>query len=289
MSFSAGATTAGGDTAATGFWSPHTSSIDYCEPNYAHTSHIVEPHNVWSSLVGLSLVGAFGLKYGNPTHEKRYVLIYTILILIGIGSACLHGTLHWFFQSSDELPMIYIVIGLFYAVVECEAPRGQPTYPWLPAALIALAAANTAIYYTFQHLYLAFIATYTIMTLGTTAGLARLLFYREKRRLEAKKLFWLGEMWYSLIGIPVWALDMLLCHHVRGVADALPGWLGGMTPHVIWHCAAGMGAYLLTLSCCCCRAEELGIPYTLRFVFGGIVPVVLVDEPNVVSDKAKNR
>ena len=75
MSFSAGATTAGGDAATIGFWSPHTSSIDFCEPNYAHTSHVVEPHNVWSSLVGLSLVGAFGLKYGNPTAETRYVLI----------------------------------------------------------------------------------------------------------------------------------------------------------------------------------------------------------------------
>ena len=153
MSFSAGATAGdNADTTTTGYWSPHTSSIDFCEPNYAHTSHVVEPHNVWSSLVGLSLVGLFGLKYGNPTHEARYVLIYATLILIGIGSACLHGTLHWFFQSSDELPMIYIVIGLFYAVVECEAPRGRPKYAWLPAALVALAAANTAIYYTFQHL-----------------------------------------------------------------------------------------------------------------------------------------
>jgi hypothetical protein len=118
------------------------------------------------------------------------LLIYATLILIGIGSACLHGTLHWFFQSWDEHLMIYIVIGLFYAVVEWEAPRGRPRCPWLPLALVALAAANTMIYYTFHHLYLAFIA-YTTMTLGTMSGLVRLLFSREKHRTEAKKLFWL--------------------------------------------------------------------------------------------------
>ena len=274
MSYSAGASLED-DAARSGYWSPHSSSIDFCEPNYAHTSHIVEIHNVWSSIVGLSLVGCFGLKYGNPTNEWRYTIVYLILIIIGIGSACLHGTLHWIFQSADELPMIYIVIGLFYAVVECETPKGQQKYPWLPSALVGLAMINTAIYYTFQHLYLVFIATYSIMTIGTTIGLVRLLFYRDGRRPEAKKLFWQGEMWYSLIGIPVWALDMLLCHQVRFVADVFPGWLGGMTPHIIWHCAAGMGAYFLTLTCCCCRAETLGVQYELCFVFG-IVPIIVV-------------
>lgn len=260
-----------------GYWEPHTSSIDFCETNYAHSPHIVEVHNVWSSIIGLSAVGLFGLLRGNPTNEFRFTLIYLILIVIGIGSACLHGTLHWLFQSSDELPMIYIVIGMTYCVLENDAPRGKRSYPWLSAALILLAVLNTAIYYTFQHLYMVFILTYTIMTAVATVGMVRLLFYRKNRRPEAKKLFWIGEMWYTLIGVPVWTVDMLLCHHVLPIADSMPGWALGVTPHVIWHCAAGIGAYCLTLSCCCCRAETLDISYRLSFAMG-ILPIITVQD-----------
>ena len=39
--------------------------------------------------------------FGNPTKEMRYTLGYFILFIIGVGSAGLHGTLHWVFQSSD--------------------------------------------------------------------------------------------------------------------------------------------------------------------------------------------
>jgi hypothetical protein len=62
---------------------------------------VVELHNTWSSLAGLSLFGLVGIWKGNPTRELRYALGYLILFLIGLGSAGLHGTLHWIFQSSD--------------------------------------------------------------------------------------------------------------------------------------------------------------------------------------------
>jgi dihydroceramidase len=86
------------------YWEPHTSSIDFCEENYLHSNYIVEIHNVWSSLLGISLFGIIGLIYHpNLNHEKRNLLAYWILVLIGIGSAGLHGSLHWIFQSSDEV------------------------------------------------------------------------------------------------------------------------------------------------------------------------------------------
>jgi hypothetical protein len=71
------------------------------EANYAHLNSIVELHNTWSSIAGISLFGLIGLWKGNPTREIRYSLGYIILFLIGLGSAGLHGTLHWIFQSSD--------------------------------------------------------------------------------------------------------------------------------------------------------------------------------------------
>jgi len=88
------------------YWEPHTSSIDFCEDNYLHSNYIVEIHNVWSSLMGISLFGILGLIYHSKNEiykEKRSLLAYWILFLIGMGSAGLHGSLHWIFQSSDEV------------------------------------------------------------------------------------------------------------------------------------------------------------------------------------------
>jgi hypothetical protein len=71
------------------------------EENYGHSNMVVEFHNTWSSLAFLSLFGIIGLWKGNPTKEVRHSLAYFVLFMIGIGSAGLHGSLHWIFQSSD--------------------------------------------------------------------------------------------------------------------------------------------------------------------------------------------
>eukprot|EP00979_Chaetoceros_neogracilis_P016841 scaffold9877_cov256-Chaetoceros_neogracile.AAC.2 len=105
------------------------------EQNYLYHHGIVEIHNTWSSLAGISLFGLIGLIKGNATREKRYFLAYLTLFLIGVGSAGLHGTLHWVFQSSDVL--------MNFMIVEQGSPNGNPKYPRLPAFLSALVAVNT--------------------------------------------------------------------------------------------------------------------------------------------------
>jgi hypothetical protein len=47
----------------------HTASIDFCESNYLLSNIIVETHNVWSSIVAFTFLGAVGIVYGNPLHE----------------------------------------------------------------------------------------------------------------------------------------------------------------------------------------------------------------------------
>ena len=89
-----------------GFWEPHSSSVDFCEPNYLLSEYIAEPHNVWSSLF-ITVIGMVGFFYGNPLNELSVSAMYIILAVIGLGSAGLHTTLHWFYQSSDEVPMLW--------------------------------------------------------------------------------------------------------------------------------------------------------------------------------------
>lgn len=91
-----------------GYWLPHTSSVDFCEPDYLLTPYIAEPHNVWSSFYFVML-GVIGLCLGNPLHEWRVVLQYLALSVVGLGSMALHGTLNAVWQSADEVPMLWQV------------------------------------------------------------------------------------------------------------------------------------------------------------------------------------
>jgi len=264
-----------------GYWEPHTSSIDFCETNYLHSNYIAEIHNVWSSIIGLSAVGLFGLLKGNPTKEIRYTMLYLSLFVIGIGSACLHGTLHWVYQSADELPMLYLIICLWYCISECESPRGHPANPHFPVLMVIFAAVNTVIYYAFQNIYLVFIATFSTSTIVTAYGIAELLFFREGRGSAGKRIFCTGMIVYLGISTPLWIFDMLACNRLLEVADnalIMPWWALGITPHVIWHLGAGFAAYSLGLSNSCCRLEVLGIPYDVSYTLGGIWPIVLTRE-----------
>ena len=269
-----------------GFWEPHTSSIDFCEPNYVLFHEIVEIHNVWSSLIFISGLGLWGLWKGNPSKEWRFTISYVILTLIGIGSACLHGTLHWMFQSSDELPMLYIVICLGYSVLECESPRNQYKCFWVWPVLLAVVV--TIIYYRFQSLYFIFLCTFTLGTVVATIGLIEIT-YRTKQMTGCQhvtRLFWMGEAYFTGVGVSVWILDMLLCESiVLPIATKLPFWSKGITPHVLWHLAAALGTYVLTSSLCCCRLAALHIPYSVSYHLAGMIPIIHAQTTTISSSK----
>ena len=107
------------------------------------SKYIVEIHNTWSSILGISSFGMFGLVFGNPTHELRNIIAYLVIVLIGFGSAGLHGTLHWIYQSSDELPMIYLIMCYLYLCAEVDSLPAKPNYPHLPTILTVSSTINT--------------------------------------------------------------------------------------------------------------------------------------------------
>jgi dihydroceramidase len=281
-----------------GYWEPHSSSIDFCESNYLLSWKVVELHNVWSSVLGIAMLGVLGLyqsyrcnrkSYNNigssspgsspgssPVSERRVKVAFAILILTGLGSAGLHGTLHWIFQSSDELPMIYFMLALLYcdakvdSAVDDSAPE-TPKYPWLAPATIAAAVMNTVVYYRFQQLYWVFLVTFTICV--TVHIVWSLYLVRRSKSPVVRRIFVTMAISYLAIGSVAWVFDMIYCDSgVKEIADSLPGILKGMTPHVVWHLAAGLGGYCAVIQLVCCRCEALGLPISIHF-FGGIVPV----------------
>jgi len=280
-----------------GYWEPHSSSIDFCETNYLLSYHVAEPHNVLSSLWGLSLLGIIGIYWGNPTGELRFKIAYAILVFIGIGSAALHGTLHWCFQSSDELPMIYLVISALYCCLENDtAPYEKSKYPWLPYIFVLLGIINTLVYFRFQQIYIVFLLTFACMTVATSIlhikialrqrrvmlapsasaarnGIGKLAgIHRNNARLALRFYTW-HYLVYVGIATPVWILDQMWCSKLLPFYNQLPSALRGCTLHVIWHATAGFGAHTILQFLVACRMSVLGLPCRVRWILG-IIPVV---------------
>jgi dihydroceramidase len=145
-----------------GIWEPHTSSVDFCEPNYFLTDLIAEPHNAFSSLIltipcfaGLSLFG------GNPLSEFRHDLMFAVLIAIGFGSFLLHCTLGWVGQSLDEVPMLWMTLTYIYCLVELNSPSGSSRIPNFEWYLVACAVVQTLIYFSMRSVYWVFLLIYT--------------------------------------------------------------------------------------------------------------------------------
>mmetsp|Transcript_7094 Transcript_7094/g.10166 ORF Transcript_7094/g.10166 Transcript_7094/m.10166 type:complete len:286 (-) Transcript_7094:478-1335(-) len=260
-----------------GYWEPHSSSVDFCETNYLSTDYVVEIHNSWSSLAGISAFGVIGLFKGNPTREKRHTLGYIVLIITGLGSTGLHGTLNWIFQSSDELPMLYLVMCLLYMCAEHDAPMNMPNHPNLPRLLGASALIVTSIYYIFQSIYIVFILTFILEATMSIGWIFKILFAGNQRSLLAKKLGVASFISIALVGFPLWLYDMFQCETFINSANSLPFLLKGITPHVIWHFGAGYAAYCAIICLACCRMEELNIKYDFHLL-GYILPTIKLSE-----------
>lgn len=83
------------------YWGPSDASVHFCEDKYTHLFWIAEYYNTLSSLCYI-LVGS--------AIRKRNIEISNGLILVGIGSILLHGTLRWYGQLIDEIAMLYTIV-----------------------------------------------------------------------------------------------------------------------------------------------------------------------------------
>ena len=310
------------------FWEPHSSSIDFCESNYLLSDYIVEIHNTWSSILGLSSFGVLGLVCNNHTHEMRHVAAYSILVLIGIGSAGLHGTLHWFLQSSDELPMMYLLLSLIFLCAECDSSLQQCdssqqeilphiitkwNYPRLPKMLTLIAVMNTIIYFWFQKFYSVFLLTFMSETIIVIVSVYYVIYSTSKINKPVMRkattttttTITRDNIEFELPASPAAAQRICNTGIISIMVSAVPCWLfdmlqchrfvdvvnqhlWGMTPHVLWHFGAGYGAYCIILSLECCRLDKLQIPYMVSFQAGGLFPVVVTTRAEGSSNSSSN-
>lgn len=251
-----------------GYWEPHTSSVDFCEPNYALSEYVAEPHNVWSSGIFVFL-GIFGLIYGNPTREWRFVSYYICLAIVGLGSMALHCTLNAIWQSSDEVPMLWLNIVFVYLLYEANSPKGKPRIKNLGIYLFLAGFIQTVLYYSMQSFYSAFLASF-IFTLIVVVVWTAVIAHENKDPaiLPLRHKLWLASFSSGIIiASSLWIFEMLNCEWLRPMFP-----FGGASFHIVWHAGAGIGTYLSTVLMTIVRLQALGHKAELAWKFG-LIPV----------------
>lgn len=261
-----------------GFWGPSTSTVDWCETNYQHLFHVGELFNSASSLV-LVLVGLAGLVLHRHVLERRFLLAFALLSVVGVGSTAFHATLLREYQMLDELPMLYLAIVIVYILLENRPQRRFGS--WLPLLLVGHAVLvtyltaftrGTAQFFLFQVSF----ASLEFYALGRT-------YFLQRRSPDAKvkRLFRLGIAAYAL-AIVLWLSDIQFCPTLN---QTLPEH-GFPNPqfHAWWHVLVSCGFYALLLVIAHDRLETLGRKPRLASAAGGIPRVEAGDSAPGVKE-----
>jgi len=235
-----------------GFWGSPTASVDWCEQNYAHSSYVCEMFNSVSS-VAMLFVGLLGALWHRRTLEKRFVVVFLSVAVVGIGSIAFHGTLRFELQMLDELPMLYTAALLVYVLLENQPKRRFGL--WFPLVLLGYAAIASygAAFMRGQAQFWSFQVSFAALEFY---GLYRtLLIHRRSRDRTQRRLFRAGICLY-FSAIVLWFIDIRFCSTLTDVT----GHLGVPNPqlHAWWHVLVSAGLYAMILVIAFDRCQVLG-------------------------------
>lgn len=220
------------------FWGQPTSTVDWCEPNYAHTRYIAELFNTLSS-VPMLLVGLRGVWLAwHYNLEVRIYLCWMGIGMVGIGSILFHGTLQYYGQALDELPMIYASLVFMYASL--EAAQAAPRRWWLPYVEGVYAAGFSVAYFASPFFFPVFIVGYgAAVTLIILQSYRVYVVYRDEAGVSARwqrVLFWVAATTYPFAFLFLWLPENALC-------PLYPELFHKLNLHAIFHVVTTISPY----------------------------------------------
>lgn len=123
-------------------------SIRFCEPSY--TDYIAEWYNTWSSssyvVVGLLyLITLYRQASDYYTHFWCKLWIGVNIIAVGIGSILFHATQQFEMELMDELPMLTLMLALFYLAIDTHQVLSKPDIK-CPILVLVLASVGCTTY-----------------------------------------------------------------------------------------------------------------------------------------------
>jgi len=228
-----------------GYWSPRTSTIDWCEHNYEVSWYVAEFNNTVSNLAMIlpALYGAL-MSY-RRSLETRFVVLHLLFLVVGLGSTVFHMTLKHSMQLLDEVPMIWGSCYMLYCMHMIQEKPG---------------AVNKTVA-TFLTIYcVAFVAVYLIvpnpLIFQTLYGLVvgvmvvqAVVQVRLQYSAQVLSLYTASVLFY-LAGFILWNLDNHQCPTLVSMRAHLPPLLQPLLQfHAWWHILAGYATYLNIQHC----------------------------------------
>jgi len=218
-----------------------TSTVDWCEDNYAYTTYIAEFWNTLSSLV-LTYAGCVGFAaHRNFTGST----VFLWLAIVGAGSVCFHGFLTAETQMLDEIPMIFMVVQL---AINIFRVTGVPKriFAYIIGTIFACIIMKTAFLQDGKSLELDktsgprkvefYIFQSAIVLTGV--GIFKQLVKNSMKQRNTRKLFKKG-CGIFLIGWGCWLTDYFMCSTLQ------QSWNPQL--HAWWHVFSAIGVYNLSL------------------------------------------
>ncbi|PYH42107.1 ceramidase [Aspergillus saccharolyticus JOP 1030-1] len=260
-----------------GYWSPVTSTLNWCEEDYYATIYSAEIVNTLTNLLFMWL-GIKGIRSCRRNgHDRIFEVAYYGYLVVGTGSFLFHATLKYPMQLVDELSMIYTTCLMCYASFSYSRPAPFRLF-------LAFFLAGLAIFITLYYHYLqdpvfhqnAYALLTTVVVLRSMYTMEVTLRPKWRHSTEADRLArarqglpvpskehqhyenvrdmkTLKTMWFMVIygltmflgGFGIWGLDNVFCYKIRGWRRevGLP-WGILLEGHGWWHLMTGFGAYL---------------------------------------------
>jgi hypothetical protein len=158
-------------------------------------------------------------------------MFVALSLVVRIGSTALHSTLHWFCESSDEIPMLWQALSILYFVLEIQNEVGSKRSNTHLQYFLLVCLIQTVMYYCFQQMYVVFLVSVTLLYATIIAGCIGYLVCEDstlyKNSDRRRCLYRLAIILYFFVGSTLWVIDMNYCEYL--LPYYLSSGLGGMT------------------------------------------------------------
>ena len=194
------------------FWGSPDVSVSFCEDKYVVSNYIAEYYNTMSALSYVIV----GLLF----YKTRLKNLSKIIILLGLGTALLHGTLRFYGQWLDEISMLILS---FYIIKEVRLIRlNKQTNDLYLFPLIFN-------YFLFSHYFCYFFIVFVSLQIYTYK-------IAQKDYKKCSKREYCLIKAYSIIllfSTFCWFLDQVFCDYVRV-----------FQLHAVWHAGTALSLLL---------------------------------------------
>ncbi|KAJ1677983.1 alkaline ceramidase ydc1 [Spiromyces aspiralis] len=224
------------------FWGKRTSTLDWCEENYAKNHYIAEFWNTLTNFAFSNLAYSGISSDLSANHGKRLIACRLGFLLVGIGSMCFHATLKYSTQLLDELPMLYVATLSSYALLEIH-PR--PRFGWkLPLALFLINLAVTLAYLWVVDPIFHQVVFASFVLFCFARGYVLMGKLPDDHTKHTLILLLSRSALMFIAGFGVWNLDNFLCHRLRSYRSYLQFPLDGLLQlHGWWHILTGYACH----------------------------------------------